>query len=1097
VSLADHAPAHAPPNETNAVARRSWIARFRDRLTLPVGIAVASIVIIALNAILVVRGSGIERAKVLASVNRENSNLAVAFEQYVARTLEAIDTAAHLVARHFAQNGTVTDLAGLSRDHAIGRSLVGVVSIVDERGTLVASTDDFAFARGRTGVSAGDFALHAAADIGSLHIGVPQSSDVFAAGSIPITRRVNHADGTFAGVVLLQVDGAILTGFYDKVPRRPNDVLSLVGLDGIVRARQLGSTPISADNLKHSSLLEQQSKAVDGEFTAKSPIDGVRRLISYRTMENFPLIVATGVAEADAFAAVLTRTRGYYRRAAVLTALITTFAFLLVRALHRREKALELLRASQAQLQAREEELRTITESVPQLVWITDAAGAHVYFNQQWIDYTGLSLEQSIGDGWKAAFDPGEQALSLRRWRDAVARGEIYEAEYRLRRADGVYRWMLGRALPLRDPAGQIIKWFGTSTDIHAQFVAQAQLREAQEVAHVGSWSRDAQTGEHTWSDELYHIFGVQPGEFVPSYDSIAELIHPDDLPQYSRDRELRIASMDGFERDLRIVWKDGRVRTVRHSVAVDLDESSGARRVHGTVQDVTDTRAAEERVREQANLLNLTRDAIIVREADGKIRFWNYGAERLYGWTAEEVVGRRSDDFAYPDSSKFLNARRLLAENGEWSGELDHLRKDGSVVTVNSRWTLVPGELGKPSSVLVINTDVTEHKRMEGQILRTQRLESVGTLASGVAHDLNNILAPILMAAPLLRDDMAAAKRHQLVSLLEQSAERGAAIVRQVLTFARGADGARVLVQPMYALKDIATLMTETFPKSITIETTYPEDLYLIEADPTQLHQVLLNLCVNARDAMPDGGLLSINAENFEADEYYAAMSPGLKAGSYLLLEISDTGTGIPPDVMDKIFDPFFTTKGIGSGTGLGLSTVLGIVKDYGGTINAESSPRGTTFRILFPASRGVGEDCAPAAELYLPRGQGETILVVDDEDAILAVAEPLLRKHGYEVLVAEDGPAALTVFAEKSEQIDLVLTDLAMPIMSGISLARTLRKMRSDVRIIISAGREDDCDPAEMDEIGVIATLPKPYTQAALLRLLDQVLSPNRKPL
>jgi CheY-like chemotaxis protein len=257
----------------------------------------------------------------------------------------------------------------------------------------------------------------------------------------------------------------------------------------------------------------------------------------------------------------------------------------------------------------------------------------------------------------------------------------------------------------------------------------------------------------------------------------------------------------------------------------------------------------------------------------------------------------------------------------------------------------------------------------------------------------------------------------------------------------------------------------------------------------------VLLNLCVNARDAMPDGGVLSLSAKNFHVDEHYAAMTPGLRAGPHLSIEVSDTGTGIPPHILGKIFDPFFTTKGVGNGTGLGLSTVLGIVREYGGTVSADSSGRGTTFRILLPASFASCGDVDSTGAEELPRGHGETILVVDDEEAIRAVAEPLLRASGYEVLLAEDGPAALAIFADRAATIDVVLTDIAMPVMGGIALARTLRKMQPDACIIVSAGREDDCSPAELDEIGVVATLPKPYTQSALLRLLDQVVSQHRK--
>ena len=760
-------------------------------------------------------------------------------------------------------------------------------------------------------------------------------------------------------------------------------------------------------------------------------------------------------------------------------------------------QALASLARSEATLRACEEDFRVMMESLPQLVWMAEADGTHTYFNQQWIAYTGLTLAQSIGDGWQAVFDPSEREGAVDRWQRAVARGQVYEAEYRLRRADGTYRWMLGRALPVRDSGGQITKWFGTSTDIHNQITAQAQLRQAQQIAHVGSWSRDSATGIDSWSEELYNICGLSPSEFTPTAESISELIHPDDRPQYRRDRARPIGDMSSFERDMRIVRPDGEVRSLHHTVAVEMDARGVATRVHGTVQDVTEPRAAEQRLREQADLLNLTRDAVIVRDMDDTIRFWNHGAERIYGWTSDEVIGRNVLDFCYVDRPKFMRAKLLLQDRGEWSGELDHFCKDGSTVTMGSRWSAVTDEQTNIRSVLMINVEVTEQKKLEQQLLRHQRLESIGTLASGVAHDLNNILAPILMAAPLLRQDLPAEKRAPLVALLEKCAERGASIVRQVLTFARGAEGERVLLQPLYALNDLAEIISETFPKSITVERDYPEDLPLIEADPTQLHQVLLNLCVNARDAMPNGGMLTLSAEAFEVDDHYAAMTPGATAGPHILISINDTGTGIRPDIMEKIFDPFFTTKSVGDGTGLGLSTVLGIVKDHGGTVNAESNTRGSTFRILLPAVAAPPELSPVGPEDALPQGHGETILVVDDEEAIRLVAEPLLQKHGYKVLVAADGPAALAVFAAHSAEIALVLTDLSMPIMSGVALARTIRKMRSDACIIISAGREEDCPPADMEEIGIVATLPKPYTQAALLRLLDQIITRSRTPL
>ncbi len=411
----------------------------------------------------------------------------------------------------------------------------------------------------------------------------------------------------------------------------------------------------------------------------------------------------------------------------------------------------------------------------------------------------------------------------------------------------------------------------------------------------------------------------------------------------------------------------------------------------------------------------------------------------------------------------------------------------------VDARATLIRNDDGTPRSVLGINTDITEQKKLETHLLRAQRLESIGTLASGVAHDLNNILVPILMAAPMLRDDLPKKERLKFLDIVESSAERGSLIVRQVLTFARGAGGDRVLLQPIHLLAEIAKIMEETFSRAIRVRTNYPEDLWLIEGDPTQLHQVLLNLCLNARDSMPEGGQLSLNAENFNVDEHYATMTPGLKPGPHVLINVIDTGSGIPPHIVDKIFDPFFTTKGLGESTGLGLSTALGIVKSHGGVVNVYSSPTGTTFRVLLPAAPGTRPPAELETQVEIPTGHGETILLIDDESAIREVGKAVLSQSGYKVLTGDDGPSALAIFAQQSKKIAIVLTDSEMPTMSGLMLARTLRKMDSQTKIILSTARESDYSEAELSNVGVQACLNKPYTRETLLRTVDRALHKN----
>jgi CheY-like chemotaxis protein len=317
---------------------------------------------------------------------------------------------------------------------------------------------------------------------------------------------------------------------------------------------------------------------------------------------------------------------------------------------------------------------------------------------------------------------------------------------------------------------------------------------------------------------------------------------------------------------------------------------------------------------------------------------------------------------------------------------------------------------------------------------------------------------------------------------------------VRQVLTFARGAEGDRVLIQPAHLIKEIERIARETFPKSITVRTDHPDNLWTIEGEPTQIHQVLLNLSVNARDAMPNGGTLSISAENLHLDDHFAAMTPGATAGPHIVLNVSDTGAGIPPGIIDKIFDPFFTTKEVGTGTGLGLSTVIGIVKSHGGFVNVYSEPGATTFKVFLPASNRGQSEQQPSGS-SIPAGQGETILVVDDEPNVRLAAEALLIGAGYKVLVAEDGTEAVAAFMQHRDAIKVLLTDVMMPFMDGPTLVRTLRRLNPELKVIVSTGRADNAHAADLEALRVQACVAKPYTKEKLLATLDELLKAERQ--
>jgi PAS domain S-box-containing protein len=518
-----------------------------------------------------------------------------------------------------------------------------------------------------------------------------------------------------------------------------------------------------------------------------------------------------------------------------------------------------------------------------------------------------------------------------------------------------------------------------------------------------------------------------------------------------------------------------------------------GGRKLYTVIhRDVTESMRANERLVELAALLDQSHEAIVVRELDNRIRYWGRGAERLYGWAAEEAVGRLVLDLIYrEDSSQLEEATRIVMEKGEWNGELRHITKDGRKVIVEGHWTLVRDAEGKPKTILAISTDVTEKKRLEAQFLRAQRLESIGTLASGIAHDLNNILSPITMGAQMLQMKQQDEQSRRLLEVMRANSERGAEMIKQLLSFAKGTAPERVLIQPKHLIREIIGIAQETFPRSIRIEQFLSEGLWAINGDATQLHQALMNLCVNARDAMPNGGALAIEAENQTFDEIYAGMLEGASPGKYVVITITDTGHGIPSEIIDRIFDPFLTTKEPGRGTGLGLATVQGIVSGHGGFITVESKlGMGTKFKIHLPAHEAASRKETEVEHPEIPFGDGEMILVIDDEAAIREMTRATLERFGYRTLTADNGATALGIFASHKEEIGVVITDIMMPVMDGIVTIRALRKLNPQVRIIASSGLTESIDATDLDQLGVKTILIKPYDAKTLLKTVAQAL-------
>jgi PAS domain S-box-containing protein len=521
--------------------------------------------------------------------------------------------------------------------------------------------------------------------------------------------------------------------------------------------------------------------------------------------------------------------------------------------------------------------------------------------------------------------------------------------------------------------------------------------------------------------------------------------------------------------------------------------QTDGTNRVLMYLEDITLSVRADEQIRSQAALLDISRDAIFVRNFSNRIIYWNEGAQRLYGWAAADARGKTINELNLTiDPKESALALQTVQERENWAGEMRQKSRDGREWVVQSRWTLMRERDGKPKAILVVNTDITEKKKLEAQLLRSQRMESIGTLASGLAHDLNNVLAPIMMALEFLRDNVEDAGLKTCLQTLEMCSLRGASIIRQVLMFARGVEGERLLINPKHLILEMERIARETFSRSIEVRSTLPKEPCILLGDATQIQQVLMNLCVNARDAMPRGGMLAITLEKVELDEAGAAIHIKAKAGPYVVISVSDTGTGIPPELMDKIFDPFFTTKPVGQGTGLGLATTLGIAEKHGGFIHVESeAEKGTIFKVYFPAAPSEQEEIAKGwGQAVLSQGNNELILIVDDEPAVRRLAETVLARNGYRTVLAADGREGLAMYEKHRDEIKLIISDLMMPQMDGPAMVRSLREKQSAVKAIMITGLGEENRISEAKGAGVDSILNKPFTAEQLLTSMKQLL-------
>ncbi len=671
--------------------------------------------------------------------------------------------------------------------------------------------------------------------------------------------------------------------------------------------------------------------------------------------------------------------------------------------------------------------------------------------------------------------------------------GYVDNQETRLKRKDGSMFWGIISARPI-DFEGQTAI-LGIFNDITEHKRAEEALWESEERFRIALknspilvFNQDKEL-RYTWIYNPHPDFCTETA--LGKTD--ADLFQPDEAFNLTKIKRKVLETGIGVREEVQVIL-NGKQLFYDLTVEPLRDPAGVVVGITCSSIDITERKRTEAQIREQAALLDKARDAIIVEDLEHHITYWNQSAVNIYGWAPEDAIGKNADELIYKEEQpQLIEAKKSVIERGEWMGELRQRTKVGKEITVESRWTLVQDD-GKPKSILIINTDITEKKKLETQFLRAQRMESIGTLAGGIAHDLNNMLTPIMMSLHILKEKLNDEQSQKLLTILEQNARRSTDLIKQVLSFSRGVEGERGERVPLTAkhiITEIEKVAKETFPRNIEIRTEIPKGLWTISGDATQLHQVIMNLCLNARDAIPDGGILKITASNFLIDENYARMRTEAKVGSYVAIAISDTGTGIPPEILDRIFEPFFTTKESGKGTGLGLSTSLAIVKNHGGFMNVDSKVGvGTTFTAYLPAIKAEIQN-VEEQQPELPIGHGEFVLVAEDEDSIRGVTISILEMYGYNVLSASDGARAVTMYVQNKDEIKVVLMDMMMPVMDGETSIRAIRKINPEVKVIVVSGLAEEDKLEKIENISSVTLLPKPYTAERLLKVIHEVLS------
>jgi two-component system, cell cycle sensor histidine kinase and response regulator CckA len=750
-----------------------------------------------------------------------------------------------------------------------------------------------------------------------------------------------------------------------------------------------------------------------------------------------------------------------------------------------------------------QQELTDFVENAPiGMHWVA-ADGRILWVNQAELDLLGYAREEYI-DHSIVEFHTDQAIIEDILCR--LANNEtLHSYEARLRCKDGSIRHVLIDSNVLREN-GEFIHTRCFTRDITARKQTELSLQESLKSLEFQKFALDraaivAITDRHgviTYVNEQFCQISKYSREELlgQTHRIINSHHHP---PKFFRKLWSTISSGKVWEGEIKNKAKDGSFYWVWTTI-VPFSDSTGKPFQYLAIRfDVSPLKSVEESLRESEKRFRSLSESspmgIFQADTQGQYTYANARWQSMSGLTLEQSLGKGWMQSIYREDRAviFTQWQDCVREKSDFSAEFRLIKPDGELRWISTRAAAIANEDGEAIGFVGTHEDISDKKSLEQQFLHAQRLESLGTLAGGIAHDLNNILTPILAAAQLLPLTLPNLdeRNQRIVQMLVDSSRRGSNLVQQILSFARGMDGQRTLLQVGHLLAEVISIIRQTFPRNIEIERDIlTRELWTVSADATQLHQVFMNLCVNARDAMPDGGTLSITAENLLTDENYARMNLEAHVGPYVVITISDTGFGMAPHVIEHIFAPFFTTKKEGKGTGLGLSTVMGIIKSHGGFINVYSEVgTGSYFKVYLPATESAvpahfAEDAANPL-----RGNGELILTVDDETSIREITKISLEAFNYQVITAKDGVEALALFAKQYQEISFVLLDLMMPSLDSATIIRTLQTIDPQVQIITMSGLATSESLVSSMSQNVRAFLAKPFTAQDLLQTLHSL--------